>query len=237
MNADTGKPGLVSIPNCSALSVPSCHATRRKHEGWDTVRLPKPRQGKSSGGGGGRTNIANYMDFLKEVKIWQLICITDTTGSCTSNNFSVPSCQATRRKHDSARLPKPRQVKSRWRGRIQTTDLPEHDPTYCGCKVHTKGRDDSGQFFQKRLHFFGDENNIVRIFQVNQAFIKGRLNTGLLKTFQLSSHYCIHHEIKSDCRARAPLTEAFKELFVCSPTLESLRIQNLITFSNLRCIP
>ncbi|KER30971.1 hypothetical protein T265_02656 [Opisthorchis viverrini] len=33
----------------SALSVPSRHATRRKHEGWDTVRLPKPRQGKSSG--------------------------------------------------------------------------------------------------------------------------------------------------------------------------------------------
>ncbi|KER19934.1 hypothetical protein T265_11402 [Opisthorchis viverrini] len=31
------------------LSVPSCHATRRRHEGWDTARLPKPRQGKSRG--------------------------------------------------------------------------------------------------------------------------------------------------------------------------------------------
>ncbi|KAG5453067.1 hypothetical protein CSKR_106233 [Clonorchis sinensis] len=25
--------------------VPNCRATRRKHEGWDTARLPKPRQG------------------------------------------------------------------------------------------------------------------------------------------------------------------------------------------------
>ncbi|KER33243.1 hypothetical protein T265_00928 [Opisthorchis viverrini] len=30
---------------CSTLSVPSCHAIRRKHEGWDTARLPKSRQG------------------------------------------------------------------------------------------------------------------------------------------------------------------------------------------------
>ncbi|KER26382.1 hypothetical protein T265_14008, partial [Opisthorchis viverrini] len=27
------------------VSVPSCHATRRKQECWDVVRLPKPRQG------------------------------------------------------------------------------------------------------------------------------------------------------------------------------------------------
>ncbi|KAG5441692.1 hypothetical protein CSKR_103172 [Clonorchis sinensis] len=32
-----------------------CHATRRKHEGWDTARLPKPRQGKSRGRGRIRT--------------------------------------------------------------------------------------------------------------------------------------------------------------------------------------
>ncbi|KER29217.1 hypothetical protein T265_13429, partial [Opisthorchis viverrini] len=31
------------------LSVPSCHAIRRKHEGKVTARLPKPRQGKSRG--------------------------------------------------------------------------------------------------------------------------------------------------------------------------------------------
>ncbi|KAG5452392.1 hypothetical protein CSKR_100797 [Clonorchis sinensis] len=35
--------------SCSTLSVPSCHATRGKHEGWDNARLPKPRQGKSRG--------------------------------------------------------------------------------------------------------------------------------------------------------------------------------------------
>ncbi|KER30810.1 hypothetical protein T265_02849 [Opisthorchis viverrini] len=40
--------------NCSQR-VPNCHATRRKHEGWDTARLPKPRQGKSRGRGRGRT--------------------------------------------------------------------------------------------------------------------------------------------------------------------------------------
>ncbi|KER27432.1 hypothetical protein T265_05536 [Opisthorchis viverrini] len=36
---------------CSTFSVPDCHATRRRHEGWDTARLPKPRQGKSRGRG------------------------------------------------------------------------------------------------------------------------------------------------------------------------------------------
>ncbi|KAG5448238.1 hypothetical protein CSKR_105737 [Clonorchis sinensis] len=35
--------------------VPSCHATQRKHEGWDTARVPKPRQGKSRGRGRVRT--------------------------------------------------------------------------------------------------------------------------------------------------------------------------------------
>ncbi|KER19713.1 LOW QUALITY PROTEIN: hypothetical protein T265_15468 [Opisthorchis viverrini] len=32
-----------------------CHATLRLHEGWDTARLPKPRQGKSRGRGQVRT--------------------------------------------------------------------------------------------------------------------------------------------------------------------------------------
>ncbi|KER28782.1 hypothetical protein T265_04473 [Opisthorchis viverrini] len=35
--------------SCNTLSVPNCHATRRKHESCDTARLPKPRQGKSRG--------------------------------------------------------------------------------------------------------------------------------------------------------------------------------------------
>ncbi|KER26003.1 hypothetical protein T265_06640 [Opisthorchis viverrini] len=33
----------------------NCHATRRRHEGWDIARSPKPRQGKSSGRGRVRT--------------------------------------------------------------------------------------------------------------------------------------------------------------------------------------
>ncbi|KAG5448122.1 hypothetical protein CSKR_106379 [Clonorchis sinensis] len=33
--------------SCITLSVSNCHATRRKHEGWDTTRSPKPRQEKS----------------------------------------------------------------------------------------------------------------------------------------------------------------------------------------------
>ncbi|KER22127.1 hypothetical protein T265_09696 [Opisthorchis viverrini] len=35
----------IKSSSCSTLSVPSCHAIQRKHEGWDTARLPKPRQG------------------------------------------------------------------------------------------------------------------------------------------------------------------------------------------------
>ncbi|KER30944.1 hypothetical protein T265_02752 [Opisthorchis viverrini] len=49
--------------SCSTLLVPSCHATRRKHEGWDTARLPKPRQEKSSGGSWIRTtNLPTLID-------------------------------------------------------------------------------------------------------------------------------------------------------------------------------
>ncbi|KER32359.1 LOW QUALITY PROTEIN: hypothetical protein T265_12820 [Opisthorchis viverrini] len=40
-----------SASSCSFLSVADCHAARKKHEGWDTARLPKPRQGKSRGRG------------------------------------------------------------------------------------------------------------------------------------------------------------------------------------------
>ncbi|KER31540.1 hypothetical protein T265_02192 [Opisthorchis viverrini] len=37
------------------VSVPNCHATRRKHDGWDTARLFKPRGGKSRGRDRART--------------------------------------------------------------------------------------------------------------------------------------------------------------------------------------
>ncbi|KER22973.1 LOW QUALITY PROTEIN: hypothetical protein T265_14742 [Opisthorchis viverrini] len=41
-------------PNDTRLSrnrsaIPGCHASWREHEGWDTARLPKPRQEKSGG--------------------------------------------------------------------------------------------------------------------------------------------------------------------------------------------
>ncbi|KER21524.1 hypothetical protein T265_10170 [Opisthorchis viverrini] len=41
--------------SCNTLLVPSCHAARKKHEGWDTARLPKSGQGKSREGGQVRT--------------------------------------------------------------------------------------------------------------------------------------------------------------------------------------
>ncbi|KAG5442201.1 hypothetical protein CSKR_100215 [Clonorchis sinensis] len=37
--------------SCSTLSVSSCHTTRRKHDGWDTAKLPKARTWKSRGRG------------------------------------------------------------------------------------------------------------------------------------------------------------------------------------------
>ncbi|KER31961.1 hypothetical protein T265_12888, partial [Opisthorchis viverrini] len=37
--------------SCSTPSVYTCHTTRRKHEGWDIARLPKPKHGKSKCGG------------------------------------------------------------------------------------------------------------------------------------------------------------------------------------------
>ncbi|KAG5446073.1 hypothetical protein CSKR_103847 [Clonorchis sinensis] len=43
-----GKPGILKLwVAYTTLSVPSSHATGRKHRGWDTARLPKPRQRKS----------------------------------------------------------------------------------------------------------------------------------------------------------------------------------------------
>ncbi|KER21535.1 hypothetical protein T265_15068 [Opisthorchis viverrini] len=40
---------------CNPLSMPSCHATRREHEGSNTAKLPKPEQEKSEGRGRART--------------------------------------------------------------------------------------------------------------------------------------------------------------------------------------
>ncbi|KAG5441732.1 hypothetical protein CSKR_110668 [Clonorchis sinensis] len=53
---------LIYALSCSTLPMPSYHATRRKHEGWDTARLPKPRQGKSRGRGRFRTTNLLFTD-------------------------------------------------------------------------------------------------------------------------------------------------------------------------------
>ncbi|KER34076.1 hypothetical protein T265_12497, partial [Opisthorchis viverrini] len=67
--------------SCDTLPVPNCHATRRKHEGWDTVRLPKPRQGKSRGGGRVRTT---DLPVLQSPKTSNTI---NRSGSVTSYAF------------------------------------------------------------------------------------------------------------------------------------------------------
>ncbi|KER26059.1 LOW QUALITY PROTEIN: hypothetical protein T265_14087 [Opisthorchis viverrini] len=43
--------------SCNALPASSCHATQKKHEGWGTSRLSKPRQG-SRGAEVGTSNLA-----------------------------------------------------------------------------------------------------------------------------------------------------------------------------------
>ncbi|KAG5442205.1 replication factor C subunit 1, partial [Clonorchis sinensis] len=49
LNIDSKASTHLPLACCNILSVPNCHATRRLHEGWDTARLLKPRQGNSRG--------------------------------------------------------------------------------------------------------------------------------------------------------------------------------------------
>ncbi|KER32163.1 hypothetical protein T265_12862, partial [Opisthorchis viverrini] len=120
--------------SCITFSVPSCHVTRKKREGWDTARLPKARQGKSSGRVGveSRTfwspcifghsiSICWSQEETNQVAthMWMLTCLYRT--------LLVPSCHPTRRKHegwDTTRLPKPRQGKEIYRGWVRSADLP-----------------------------------------------------------------------------------------------------------------
>ncbi|KER26763.1 hypothetical protein T265_06047 [Opisthorchis viverrini] len=48
-------------------SVPKWHAIQRKHEGWDTVRLPKPGHGKSRGRGRVGTTDLSFPPFGPEL--------------------------------------------------------------------------------------------------------------------------------------------------------------------------
>ncbi|KAG5444114.1 hypothetical protein CSKR_101599 [Clonorchis sinensis] len=94
---------------CSTLSVPSCHAIRRKHEGWDIARLPKPRQGKSRGRGrvlNTELNIRNrsYIVNLSVTSIQHRaerkeLCEADDHLQCgvhilTSVNCGVRGCES-----------------------------------------------------------------------------------------------------------------------------------------------
>ncbi|KER19830.1 hypothetical protein T265_11496 [Opisthorchis viverrini] len=79
-------------------------------------------------GGGKLVNLAivahaHASEFL--LKDGFLNEVVKKSSSCST--LSVPNCHTTRRLHegwDNARMPKPRQGKSRGRGRIRTTDLP-----------------------------------------------------------------------------------------------------------------
>ncbi|GAA52069.1 hypothetical protein CLF_107288 [Clonorchis sinensis] len=55
--------------------------------------------------------------------------------------------------------------------------------TLCECRVHTKGRDDFGQFTQKRLHLFllFEDKNDICMLHVDKGFLS-YLNTGVQKT-------------------------------------------------------
>ncbi|KAG5445970.1 hypothetical protein CSKR_103056 [Clonorchis sinensis] len=61
-NNISNSPGAINHSNTYDENLPYkpeahkyCFATQKKHEGWDTARLPKPRQGKSRGRGRART--------------------------------------------------------------------------------------------------------------------------------------------------------------------------------------
>ncbi|KER29240.1 hypothetical protein T265_04087 [Opisthorchis viverrini] len=138
--------------NCSTLSVPNCHATRRK--------LLKPRQGKSRGRGRVRTtdlpngklshlalenkNTSRVYEGLVTQRKTSHLSPFNSFGRQISNSCPVSGLVPTRmsqnkpllysaglknnnkKEHegwDTARLPKPRQGKSRDRGRVRTTDL------------------------------------------------------------------------------------------------------------------
>ncbi|KAG5454945.1 hypothetical protein CSKR_105882 [Clonorchis sinensis] len=71
-----------------------------------------------------------------------------------------------------------------------STGLPLH---YVGAKCMPM---DFSQFIQKhlRLLLFEDENDIVRIFKIDNFLVTDYLNTGILETFQNSSHDFSDHE-------------------------------------------
>ncbi|KAG5443304.1 hypothetical protein CSKR_109066 [Clonorchis sinensis] len=87
------------------------------------------------------------------------------------------------------------------------SSMEEHDLALCGCDVHTKGRDDFGQFIQKRLRhllLFEDENDVICILQIDKVFFASYLNTRVLETLRLSSHYLLVTKLKRNGKSRHP---------------------------------
>ncbi|KAG5453893.1 hypothetical protein CSKR_108580 [Clonorchis sinensis] len=92
------------VNSCNTLSVPNCHAARRKHEGWDTARLSKPRQGNSRGRDVRATLIAAQFITLKlQVNVFlsctfMFTCLRDTgpvqdAGFVSKRSYEAHQCQ------------------------------------------------------------------------------------------------------------------------------------------------
>ncbi|GAA57348.1 splicing factor 3B subunit 3, partial [Clonorchis sinensis] len=83
--------------SCNTFPVPSCHATRRKHEGWATTRLPKPRQEKSRGRGRVRTT-----DLPVVCSVCKSLVLMYPRGNKVARRTSRGSVQTT--KHDDTTM-------------------------------------------------------------------------------------------------------------------------------------
>ncbi|GAA53634.1 hypothetical protein CLF_110655 [Clonorchis sinensis] len=125
-------------PTQQVVRLNTCHATRRKHDGWDTARLRKPRQKKSRCSGRIRTSDIPFSVYVARLTSF---AYRDSPFHFCVRKFEIPRnttyeyCHTTRKKHegwDTARSPKPRQEKSRCSGRVRTLDLPperQNQPT------------------------------------------------------------------------------------------------------------
>ncbi|KER31004.1 hypothetical protein T265_02682 [Opisthorchis viverrini] len=85
-----------NIPALVIFSGGICHAIRRKHKSWDTARLLMPRQGKPRWRGRVRTRDPPPKKVV--LSLW----LRKKSFRCSS--FLVPSCRATRRKHEDCQV-------------------------------------------------------------------------------------------------------------------------------------
>ncbi|KAG5450834.1 hypothetical protein CSKR_110114 [Clonorchis sinensis] len=74
-----------------------------------------------------------------------------------------------------------------------------HNFQYLSMDLYTKGRDDFGQLIQKHLRLillFDDEDDVICICKIDNVFVTGYLDAGVLEAFQRSCHDFIDHEVK-----------------------------------------